>query len=143
MLLKCCNRRLIVVSDFLEDDGAYRFVSASSLATPTRARQPKVAAQLPAGDGTVEVGELGEIAGCVVGPRLCERLIGEDLLDRLIEHIEEVLCGVSLRIGEADEVAQRVIAVIIRVIRWVRVVELDNGFELVGGVVGVLDDRAG
>jgi hypothetical protein len=27
------------VSDFLEDDGSYRFVSASSLANPARARQ--------------------------------------------------------------------------------------------------------
>ncbi|MGD0904693.1 MAG: hypothetical protein ABR924_17290 [Terracidiphilus sp.] len=33
------NRRLIVVSDFLEDDGTYRFVSAGSLASPASARQ--------------------------------------------------------------------------------------------------------
>jgi len=33
------NRRLIVVSDFLEDDGTYRFVSAGSLASPARARE--------------------------------------------------------------------------------------------------------
>lgn len=33
------NRRLIVVSDFLEDDGTYRFVSASSLVDPASARQ--------------------------------------------------------------------------------------------------------
>jgi len=33
------NRRLIVVSDFLEDDGTYRFISAGELATPERARQ--------------------------------------------------------------------------------------------------------
>lgn len=33
------NRRLIVVSDFLEDEGAYRFISARSLANPARARQ--------------------------------------------------------------------------------------------------------
>jgi hypothetical protein len=33
------NRRLIVVSDFLDDDGTYNFVSANSLATPARARQ--------------------------------------------------------------------------------------------------------
>jgi hypothetical protein len=31
--------RLIVVSDFLEDDGTYRFVSAGELASPARARQ--------------------------------------------------------------------------------------------------------
>jgi hypothetical protein len=31
-------RRLIIVSDFLEDDGIYRFVSAGTLATPSRAR---------------------------------------------------------------------------------------------------------
>lgn len=39
LLPKASNRRLIVVSDFLEDDGTYRFVSASSLASPARARQ--------------------------------------------------------------------------------------------------------
>ena len=33
------NRKLVVVSDFLEDDGAYRFVSANSLASPARARE--------------------------------------------------------------------------------------------------------
>jgi hypothetical protein len=33
------NRRLIVVSDFLEDDGTYRFVSAGSLTSPARARE--------------------------------------------------------------------------------------------------------
>lgn len=33
------NRRLVVVSDFLEDDGTYRFVSAGSLTSPARARQ--------------------------------------------------------------------------------------------------------
>jgi hypothetical protein len=38
LLPKDSNRRLIVASDFLEDDGTYRFVSDSSLATPTRSR---------------------------------------------------------------------------------------------------------
>jgi hypothetical protein len=33
------NRKLIVVSDFLEDDGAYRFVSAGSLSSPARSRE--------------------------------------------------------------------------------------------------------
>ena len=33
------NRKLVVVSDFLEDDGTYRFVSAGSLASPARARE--------------------------------------------------------------------------------------------------------
>lgn len=33
------NRNLIVVSDFLEDDGTYRFVSAGSLTNPARARE--------------------------------------------------------------------------------------------------------
>ncbi len=33
------NRNLVVVSDFLEDDGNYRFVSASSLTNPARARE--------------------------------------------------------------------------------------------------------
>jgi hypothetical protein len=33
------SRRLIVVSDFLEDDGTYRFVSAASLENPMRSRQ--------------------------------------------------------------------------------------------------------
>jgi hypothetical protein len=33
------NRKLVVVSDFLEDDGTYRFASAGPLASPTRARQ--------------------------------------------------------------------------------------------------------
>jgi len=32
------NRKLVVVSDFLEDDGNYRFVSAGSLANAVRAR---------------------------------------------------------------------------------------------------------
>jgi hypothetical protein len=32
------NRKLVVVSDFLEDDGTYRFVSAGSLANPGHAR---------------------------------------------------------------------------------------------------------
>lgn len=39
LLPKESNRRLIVVSDFLEDDGTYRFVSADSLASPMRTRQ--------------------------------------------------------------------------------------------------------
>jgi len=33
------NRRLIVVSDFLEDDGTFNFVSANQLANPSRARE--------------------------------------------------------------------------------------------------------
>ena len=33
------NRKLVVVSDFLEDDGTYRFVSAGSLTSPARARE--------------------------------------------------------------------------------------------------------
>jgi hypothetical protein len=32
------NRELVVVSDFLEDDGTYRFVSAGSLSSPVNAR---------------------------------------------------------------------------------------------------------
>jgi hypothetical protein len=39
LLPKESDRRPIVVSDFLEDDGTYRFVSANSLATPVRARE--------------------------------------------------------------------------------------------------------
>jgi hypothetical protein len=39
LLPKDSDRRLIVVSDFLEDDGTYRFVSAGSLANPARARE--------------------------------------------------------------------------------------------------------
>jgi hypothetical protein len=39
LLPKESNRRLIVVSDFLEDDGTYRFVSASSLESPALASQ--------------------------------------------------------------------------------------------------------
>jgi hypothetical protein len=39
LLPKESNLKLIVVSDFLEDDGTYRFVSAGELATPEHARQ--------------------------------------------------------------------------------------------------------
>jgi hypothetical protein len=39
LLSKESNRELVVVSDFLEDDGTYRFVSAGELASPARARQ--------------------------------------------------------------------------------------------------------
>jgi hypothetical protein len=39
LLPKESNPKLIVVSDFLEDDSTYRFVSAGELATPERARQ--------------------------------------------------------------------------------------------------------
>jgi hypothetical protein len=39
LLPKESNRRLVVISDFIEDDGTYRFVSADSLASPARARQ--------------------------------------------------------------------------------------------------------
>jgi hypothetical protein len=39
LLPKDNNRRLIVVSDFLDDDGTYRFVSSGSLASPSLARQ--------------------------------------------------------------------------------------------------------
>jgi hypothetical protein len=39
------NRSLVVVSDFLEDDGTYRFVLAGSLTNPAPARQ--LATQLP------------------------------------------------------------------------------------------------
>jgi hypothetical protein len=38
-LPKESNHRLAVVSDFIEDDGTYRFVSADSLANPARARR--------------------------------------------------------------------------------------------------------
>jgi hypothetical protein len=38
-LPKESNRRLIVVSDFLEDDGTYSFISASSLESPSLARE--------------------------------------------------------------------------------------------------------
>lgn len=37
-LPKGSNRRLIVVSDFLEDDGAYNFIRDTALANPARAR---------------------------------------------------------------------------------------------------------
>ena len=33
------SHKLVVVSDFLEDDGTYRFVSSGSLASPASARQ--------------------------------------------------------------------------------------------------------
>jgi hypothetical protein len=49
VLPKGINRRLIIVSDFLEDDGAYSFVSAGSLASPAHARQ--LAAHLRAQHG--------------------------------------------------------------------------------------------
>jgi hypothetical protein len=39
LLPKESSRRLLVVNDFLEDDGTYRFVSADSLASPVRASQ--------------------------------------------------------------------------------------------------------
>ena len=39
LLPKEPNPKLIVVSDFLEDDGTYRFVSAGELATPEHGRQ--------------------------------------------------------------------------------------------------------
>jgi hypothetical protein len=39
LLPKGSNRRLVVVSDFLEDDGTYNFVLAGSLASPAHARQ--------------------------------------------------------------------------------------------------------
>jgi hypothetical protein len=44
LLPKESNPKLTVVSDFLEDDGTYRFVSAGDLASPARAR--KLAAYL-------------------------------------------------------------------------------------------------
>jgi hypothetical protein len=43
------NRRIIVVSDFLEDDGTYRFVSDGRLANPARAHE--LAARLRGQDG--------------------------------------------------------------------------------------------
>jgi hypothetical protein len=43
------NRKLIVVSDFLEDDGTYRFASAVALSNPVRARE--LAARLRAEHG--------------------------------------------------------------------------------------------
>ena len=39
LLPEVSNRKFVIVSDFLEDDSTYRFVSASSLASPARARQ--------------------------------------------------------------------------------------------------------
>jgi hypothetical protein len=39
LLPKDSNHRIVVVSDFLEDDGAYRFVSANSLASPATVRE--------------------------------------------------------------------------------------------------------
>jgi hypothetical protein len=39
LLPKESNRNLVVVSDFLEDDATYRFVSAGSLTSPAHARQ--------------------------------------------------------------------------------------------------------
>lgn len=49
VLPKESSRKLIVVSDFLEDDGTYRFISARSLANPVSARQ--LAEQLRAQHG--------------------------------------------------------------------------------------------
>ena len=43
------NRNLVVVSDFLEDEPSYRFVSAGSLTSPARARE--LAARLRAQHG--------------------------------------------------------------------------------------------
>lgn len=68
------ERRLIIVSDFLEDDGTCRFVSASSLAKPSRARQ--LAMQLRAQHGFTLQGVhlcLGRLQSSDFAPLTAER----------------------------------------------------------------------
>jgi hypothetical protein len=73
-LLQGSNRRLIVVSDFLEDDGSYRFVSAGELASPVRARQ--LAARLHQQHGFTMNGVplcLGRLESSDFGPLSAQR----------------------------------------------------------------------
>ena len=90
----------------------------------------------------VEVGERDEVARRIVLARLGERLIGESLRDRLVEQVEDILRGVQVLVRQRGQVAQRVIAVSIRVVRRVGMVELDDGLQLVCGIVSVPHDRA-
>ena len=57
-----------------------------------------------------------QISGGVVGARLGVGLIGEDLLDRLTEQVEEVLCGVDVLIRQSGQVAEVVVAVEVGVV---------------------------
>ena len=75
----------------------------------------------------VEVGERLQISGGVVRARLFESLIGQRLLGQLVEHVEEVAGCVDALIRQADQVAERVVAVGVGVVRLVWMVELDDG----------------
>ena len=95
------------------------------------------------GGDAVEVGERDKVACLVVAARLGQRAIGKSLLDRLIEEIKPILRGVQVLVGQAGEVAEVVVAVEVGVVGRVGMAELDDGLQLIGGVVGVLDDVAG
>ena len=88
------------------------------------------------------MGERDEIARRIVLARLGERLIGESLRDRLVEQVEDILRGVQILVRQRGQVAQWVVAVSIRVVRRVGMVDLDDGLQLVGGIVSVLHDGA-
>ena len=85
------------------------------------------------------MGQRDEISRRVISARFGEGLIGQRLLGQLVEHVKDILRGVDVRIGQAGQVAERVIAVEVGVVRRVGMVELDDSLQLVGGVVGVLD----
>ncbi len=52
------------------------------------------------------MGESLQISGGIVGARFGEGQVGKGLLGLLVEHVEELLHGVDIRIGEANEVAE-------------------------------------
>ena len=87
-----------------------------------------------------EVGELGQIAGGVVGARLLQRAVGQRLAGDVGEDVEDVLRAVAVGVGEAGQVAEGVVSIRGGVGR-VGAVGLDDAVQLVGRVVGVV--RAG
>ena len=88
------------------------------------------------------MGELGQIAGGVVGARLLQRAVGQRLAGDVGEDVEDVLRAVAVGVGEAGQVAQGVVSIGGGVGR-VGAVGLDDALQLVGRVVGVVDGLAG
>ena len=124
------GRRIGVADDRLGDEGGVG-----------RARGEAVQSIVGVGGRlAAEVGELGQIAGGVVGARLLQRAVGQRLAGDVGEDVEDVLRAVAVGVGEAGQVAEGVVSIGGGVGR-VGAVGLDDAVQLVGRVVGVV--RAG
>ncbi len=101
--------------------------------------------------------ETGELQACITNSspiasrylhicqvsRFGQRAVGEGFRDDIAEQIEAVPRGVEVLVCQVCRIPQIVVAVVVGVRPRVGMVRLDDGFQLVGRVVGVSDDAAG